>query len=451
MKKKKIVYIVHCIDTEGPLYESFKAKFERVQDIFNIKIKATQENLKKLKSKKIPLGGRENKVASVLSNHLTNYNSDWKKIDAMVRRIFSKDFRFRDQDSFGNPWVFNWHCLDHVGYKTNPRRRELGYHKISDHYSKVLKKYSHYKDKIHWHFHPMSTYKEAHRCATSYINSPELHNILCRKIIEKNYFPSVYRAGFQAERPDSNLFLEQWIPFDITNMSTSSNKDLDLSLDFKLGRSGNWRNAPKNWSIYHPSHDDYQIPGNCRRWIGRALNVKNRIASINQKEMDKAFQQANKTGFALVGLASHDFRDLEPEVDYLRKMIKNSSKKFKNVKFKYSEAKTAFVEVVKKIEKTKVKPLNFYLKYYKKTKKDFDRLTVIVNKGKVFGPQPFLAIQTKNNRFIHDNFDFSQKNGVWYYAFHSDTIPIKDVLNIGVAANDKWGNTCIKKLSFKKQ
>ena len=116
MKKKKIVYIVHCIDTEGPLYESFKAKFERVQDIFNIKIKATQENLKKLKSKKIPLGGRENKVASVLSNHLTNYNSDWKKIDAMVRRIFSKDFRFRDQDSFGNPWVFNWHCLDHVGY-----------------------------------------------------------------------------------------------------------------------------------------------------------------------------------------------------------------------------------------------------------------------------------------------------------------------------------------------
>ena len=125
----------------------------------------------------------------------------------------------------------------------------------------------------------------------------------------------------------------QWIPLDITNMSTSSNKDLDLSLDFKLGRSGNWRNAPKNWSIYHPSHDDYQIPGNCRRWIGRALNVKNRIASINQKEMDKAFQQANKTGFALVGLASHDFRDLGHEVNYLRKMIKNSSKKFKNVKF----------------------------------------------------------------------------------------------------------------------
>ena len=39
--KNKIVYIVHCIDTEGPLYESLKAKFDRIEDIFNIKIKPT--------------------------------------------------------------------------------------------------------------------------------------------------------------------------------------------------------------------------------------------------------------------------------------------------------------------------------------------------------------------------------------------------------------------------
>ena len=100
-------------------------------------------------------------------------------------------------------------------------------------------------------------------------------------------------------------------------MSTKNNKDLDMSLDFKLGRSGDWRRAPKDWSIYHPSHDDYQKPGNCRRWIGRALNVMNRIASVNQKEIDKAFAQANRTGYALVGFASHDFRDLEFEVKYL--------------------------------------------------------------------------------------------------------------------------------------
>jgi len=449
MSVKKIVYIVHCVDAEGPLYESLSAKFERIKEIFNVNIEPTSKNLEKLKLKKIPLNGKEEKIASVLSNHLTNYNSDWGKIDKMVKKIFNKKFRFKDVDSFGKPWTFNWHCLDHVGYKINPRKRDLGYHKISDYYSKVLKKYPFYDDKLHWHFHPMSTYKEAHRCATSYVNSPELYNILCKKIIEKSYFPSVYRAGFQAERPDSNLFLEQWIPFDITNMSTSNNKDLDLSLDSKLGRSGNWRKAPKNWSIYHPNHDNYQAKGNCRRWIGRALNVRGRIASINQKEMDKAFIQAEKTGFALVGLASHDFRDLETEVNYLRQMIKNSSKKFKNVKYKYSEAKTAFVRLVKKIENPKIKPIKFSVKFYKKTNKDFSRLVVKVVQGRVFGPQPFLAIQTKKNRFIHDNFDFSDKDNVWHYAFHVDTISVDDVVNVGIAANDKLGNTCIQRISFK--
>ena len=444
--KKKIVYFVHCIDTEGPLYESLAAKFQRVKDIFNINIKASKKNLRKLKLAKIPLKGKEKKIASVLSSHLTNYNSDWSKINNMILRIFSNKFRNTHKDSFGKSWVFNWHCLDHVGYKTNPRIRALGYHKIFDYYTKVLKKYKNYKDKIHWHFHPMSTYNEAHRCATSYVNSPELYQILCRKIIERNYFPSVFRAGFQAERPDSNLFLEQWIPFDITNMSTNNNKDLDLSLDFKLGRSGDWRRAPKDWNIYHPSHDDYQTPGNCRRWIGRALNVKNRIASINQKEIDKAFMQAEKTGYALVGFASHDFRDLEPEVNYLYEMIQKSSKKFKNIKFKFSEAKAAFVDIVKKKESTKIKPLKLDINFFKETKKDFARIEVKAKQGEVFGPQPFLAFKTRKNRFFNDNFDFSKKKNIWNYAFHSDTIPIRDLSAIGVAANDKLGNVHIQRL-----
>ena len=79
----------------------------------------------------------------------------------------------------------------------------------------------------------------------------------------------------------------------------------------------------------------------------------NRIGSIDQKEMNRAFSQANKNKPALVGLASHDFRNLETEVNYLRKMIIKSSKKYPKVKFKYAEARDAFVELVKFKEKTK--------------------------------------------------------------------------------------------------
>ena len=66
----------------------------------------------------------------------------------------------------------------------------------------------------------------------------------------------------------------------------------------------------------------------------------------------------------------------------------------------------------------------------------------------MFGPQPYLAIQTRSRRYIHDNFDFSTSLDSWSYGFHGDTLPIDDVRSIGVAANDKYGNTVIKKLNF---
>ena len=47
----------------------------------------------------------------------------------------------------------------------------------------------------------MSVYNEAHRCATSYVNSPELYTILCRKIIERNFFPSVLELVFKRRDP----------------------------------------------------------------------------------------------------------------------------------------------------------------------------------------------------------------------------------------------------------
>ena len=47
----KEVYFVHAVDTEGPLYESLDAKFDRIKNIYNVDIKIkSEENLNKLRS-----------------------------------------------------------------------------------------------------------------------------------------------------------------------------------------------------------------------------------------------------------------------------------------------------------------------------------------------------------------------------------------------------------------
>lgn len=443
MDEKAQVLIVHSIDTEGPLYESTQAKFERLHDLFGITdIAPTPENLRKLKNREIALGGIEDDVARILNGHLANYNDTWDKVDAMLERVMSERFRSAVPDSYGGGWVYNWHCLDHVGFEYNPRRRDMGYHNIFDHYAEILRREPGTRDRLHWHFHPMSTYRDAHRCATSFVNSPELYQILCRRVIERSWFPTVFRAGFQTERPDSHWFLEQWIPFDISNMALDDNAELEKTIDFRNGRSGDWRLAPSDWSVYHPSHDNYQLPGACRRWIARSLNVLNRIASVDQREMDKAFARAAGGHTAIVGIASHDFRDLGPEVDFIRDLARESSCRYPAVKFKYCEAVEAFRSAIWPLG-IDGERLELELKFHPARDGDVESIEVITKRGKVFGPQPFLAIQTRSRRFIHDNFDFARTLDRWFYAFHGDTLPIQDVAKIGVAANDQYGNSCV--------
>ena len=442
------LYIVHCIDTEGPLYESLDAKFERLEELFGITdIDPTKDNYRKLQNGELDLNGLEAEVQKVFTSHRARHNETWTEVDAMLERVLAPKFRNQLPDSQGQGWVYNWFCLDIVNYANNPRRRDIGYHNIFDHYRRLLAEDPHSPDGLHWHFHPVSTYRDAHRCATHYLRFDDIYQILCRKIIERNWFPSVFRAGFQAERPDSHWFLEQWVPFDLTNMALDDNSELDDTVDLRNGRSGDWRLAPSDWSIYQPSHDNYQVPGNCRRWIGRSLNVLSRIASIDQREVDKAFVRAAGGEPTLMGLCSHDHRDFGPEVEHVRDIITAAARQYPQVEFVYADALEAFRKVIWPQARTDP-PLDLELIYHPASDGDVASIEVVTSSGRVFGPQPFLAIETKSNIFVHDNFDFSPSGTKWFYAFHGDTLPLEDVRRIGVAASDDYGNVCVKHLDF---
>ena len=49
--------------------------------------------------------------------------NSWEKIDLMLDKIMSSSYRNQYLDSCGNGVVYNWHCMDNVGFNTNERRR----------------------------------------------------------------------------------------------------------------------------------------------------------------------------------------------------------------------------------------------------------------------------------------------------------------------------------------
>ncbi|MFA6070634.1 MAG: hypothetical protein WC810_18785, partial [Janthinobacterium sp.] len=278
---------MHHVDTEGPLYESISELFLRIEGTIGKRLNMipNRENLKIIQSPDFVFENPEidGLLKRMVDPNLLNFKTSWFEVDEMLDRILSKEFRNQYKDSFGNGWIFNWHLLDHVGFKTNPRRRELGYSGVFNFYKDKLLATDSGDDLIQWHFHPVPFNKAANICATSYINSSyELTQVMCRRLIDHGWFPVVNRAGFHTVRPDSNWWLEQWLPFDASNQAISTDED-----DFKdtsNGRFGDWRGAPDDWSLYNPDFYDWRKQGSMRRTISRCFNMNTRFRNINVNE-----------------------------------------------------------------------------------------------------------------------------------------------------------------------
>ena len=247
------VYVVHCVDTEGPLYEDLEAKFERLENILGLPWpKHTFDEFERLKSGQVDLGGKEEMISKIFSSHLANFNQSWHEVELMLERALAPETLNRLPDSAGGAYRFSWFILDIVGFDTNPRRRAFGYHAVFDFYREFFAKHGLNDQGLHFHFHPISTYREGHRCGLSLLNSPHIWETLARRIIERRWFPSCVRCGYQAERPDIHWFLEQYLPFDFTSLALEDVSDLEAQADLAAGRFGDWRLAPTGWGVYHP-------------------------------------------------------------------------------------------------------------------------------------------------------------------------------------------------------
>ena len=448
MDDPRTVYIVHLVDTEGPLDETIEATFERLKANLGVSgLEPSAENLARIRNREMDLGGVEDEAAGMVDPDTLGYMRDWDMLDAMLDRVMSEEFRMALPDAQGKGWVYNWHCVDHVGYETNPRKRDMGRHRIFDHYAGRIAAQPGCPDALHWHFHPMPFCRAANQSGTSYLNSPQLFPLLSSRVIERGWFPVANRAGFHTERPDSHWFLEQWIPFDYSNQATDEPMPDSDRVDLIPGRFGDWRLAPSDWSVYHPHHDNYQLPGNCRRLVARCLNMSGAFSVLDRAEVDKAFARAASGLPTIMACTNHDFRDMAPEVDRVRSLVAEAASRHPGVRFVYAEAVEAMRRSGSTGDRRAAAPVDLDVRA-ELLPGGQGMLVVELRGGSVFGPQPYLALETTDGEFLTDNFDIREQGKKWFYVFDADTLPPSRVRNIGVAANDRFGNQSILRLEF---
>ena len=433
MAEDRTVYVVHCVDAEGPLYESLQATFERIEAIFGVRLPPKRETLRGLQRREINLGGVEESIARVVAPHLIDYNDTWDKIDAMLDRISAESYRNQLPDSDGGGWVYNWHCVDHVEYLDNPRKRDMGYHNIFDHYRTFIQE-TQSPDGLHFHFHPTHPSRAAHKSGTFYLRDTKFFDILARRVLDRHWFPSVNRAGFHMERPDSHWLLEQWIPFDLSNQACDNVGD---NADIAGGRFGDWRRAPKEWTVYHPDQDDYQVQGSCRRTVARCLNVGTRYHLLDEAEVRKAFEHAKREGPTLMAFTNHDFRDMARDVDMVRDLLRTVAPDYPDVRFRFSEAREAMNRVLYGEYRP---PASCILSAtVEEAGRGGAKVLSVKASEPTFGPQPFLAIRTIGGQYLYENLDFQTPFRSWSYVFDELTLPWSVIDRVAVATNDARG------------
>ena len=173
----------------------------------------------------------------------------------------------------------------------------------------------------------------------------------------------------------------------------------------------------------------------------------NRTESITLKETIKAFKRASKGKNTMMAVTSHDFRSLKAEVEEVRKYISIAHKRFPKVKIKFCDSLEGFRKVLN-IKNPESKRLKLSIRKIK-TKNAETCFKISTLKGKVFGPQPYLAMKLKNGTYRHDNLDFGLKAGEWFYSVYEDTIKLSDIKEVAVGAADQKGNFDICSIKFK--
>jgi hypothetical protein len=77
-----------------------------------------------------------------------------------------------------------------------------------------------------------------------------------------------------------------------------------------------------------------------------------------------------------------------------------------------------------------------------------NRLEVEVVDGEIFGPQPFLAIKSKDGNYYHDNLDVQIHRKKWIYIFDELTLHLDSIKTIAVGSAGKYGKYCVVSLDL---
>ena len=262
--------------------------------------------------------------------------SSWADVDRAMDKLFSDSFRKKHRDSTGRNFTIGWFFLTWSGFKTNPRGRDFGYHKVRDHYRErwgnLIDKFG---DEECWHYHHPPKSGIGNEWSDGWYSSKEYKNIISRQILERKWFPLCFRAGGTIMDAGLSQWVDKWFPFDYSNRAPLKFNEMD------------WSDGVNSWRPYHPDPVNFKSIGDGRRYMTRCLDLYTGLYKVDEEDIINSFEEASKFGTSILSVFDHDYRDIEERIALFLSKVKSVSNNFPEITWEYSTPKNAIIDVTK--------------------------------------------------------------------------------------------------------
>lgn len=269
---------------------------------------------------------------------LPELNATWERVDSCMDKLFTRGFRDRHRDPRGGQLKIGWFFLTWTGFRTNPRNRPFGYHRVRDHWiERWGAELAEYGDEHCWHYHHPPASGVGNEWGLDWTRFREYEQIVCRQILEREWMPACYRAGGTIMDTTSSAWVDCWFPIDYSNRAPRDVTDLV-----------DWSTGVARWTVYHPDPENFRTPGPGRRRMARSLDRRSNVHVLTQEDVLSAFEQAARGEPAILSCFDHDSRDIADGVDSYREMVFEASERHPDVDWRYAgpvEAIRGFLDV----------------------------------------------------------------------------------------------------------
>lgn len=351
-----------------------------------------------------------------------------------VFQIMKPAWRDQFKDSFGQPIKFTWWLMGGNIYRDAdnvnvPIANTMVPYLMKKYHGDAIRQFG---DELSLHYHTF-LWSDYTGEGTYYWNQSETFNecredfdyTLAQYLLECGIFPVSFRSGWHFMDNDWQSYLNELIPY---CMHDNWPAWQPWHLFEPINNVQDWSHAPSVFIPYHPSTNDYQIPGDGSGWNLRSIKMQ----SMAQSDMNAIFSRASNGVDEVACIWSHLPESFAANVARIDHMAHAAGTNYPGVQFRYC---TAIEGMQRWLRMTNLVPPN--LDVQESSSGSTVTLT-IQSSTPLFQPKPFVAMR---DAFQHWSNITSlcevQGSNTWTITL---PCPRYQLAKVGIAATDIAGN-----------